>query len=262
VNGGRSLLLLTGWIFPTDASINVALSQSSGTRVAAPTLEVRDAQGDWKVAIPDLGFPSGKDKTLVANLTGIFPTADHRVRIHTNMEIHWDQAFLAGPVSRSPVTVTTLDPSAADLHFRGFSRMYRKGGRSGPHWFDYGEVSKEAPWLPIEGSLTRFGDVLPLLGEADDRYAVMGPGDEATVEFAAGGLPPLPAGWTRDFLIYSVGWIKDGDFNTADGGTVTPLPFHGMTAYPYGARESYPADASHRKYLETYNTRKGAGPSR
>jgi hypothetical protein len=178
------------------------------------------------------------------------------------MDIHWDQAFLASPVSRSPVRISPLHPAAADLHYRGFSRMYRKGGRAGPHWFDYGDVSKEARWLPIDGMLTRFGNVLPLLGESDDRYVVMGPGDEATVEFSADALPPLAPGWTRDFLIYSVGWIKDGDFNTAHGGTVEPLPFHGITRYPYAAGDRYPVDKSHREYLETYNTRPGAGPPR
>ena len=70
--------------------------------------------------------------------------------------------------------------------------MFRKGGRSGPHWFDYGK-SGEAPWLPIQGFLTRFGDVLPLLTGVDDRYVVMGPGDEATVDF--GRRAPSTRGW-------------------------------------------------------------------
>jgi hypothetical protein len=178
------------------------------------------------------------------------------------MDLHWDQAFVAGPASQSPVRIASLDPAVADLHFRGFSRMYRKGGRSGPHWFDYSEVSKAARWLGIDGFLTRFGDVLPLLSGADGQYVVMGPGDEATVDFPADRLPPLPAGWTRDFLIYTVGWIKDGDFNTARGGTVAPLPFHGMKQYPYAARDGFPGGPLHRKYLETYNTRAGAGPPR
>jgi hypothetical protein len=39
-------------------------------------------------------------------------------------------------------------------------------------------------------------------------------------------------------------------------GTVGPLPFHAMTRYPYGSDESYPSDAVHRRYLETYDTRR------
>ena len=80
-------------------------------------------------------------------------------------------------------------------------------------------------------------------------------GDETTIEFDASVLTDLPADWTRDFLIYTVGWVKDGDLNTARGQTVDPLPFHGMTRYPYGQEESYPDDPVHQKYLKKYNTR-------
>lgn len=62
--------------------------------------------------------------------------------------------------------------------------------------------------------------------------------------------------WTRDFIIYSEGWVKDGDMNTATGNTVLPLPFHGMTSYPYGPDEQYPIDSVHNIYNEIYNTRK------
>jgi hypothetical protein len=37
---------------------------------------------------------------------------------------------------------------------------------------------------------------------------------------------------------------------------VKPLPFHGMTAYPYGSQETCPGDEEHVIYLQTYNTRK------
>ncbi|MBI4714538.1 MAG: hypothetical protein HY760_01075 [Nitrospirae bacterium] len=69
----------------------------------------------------------------------------------------------------------------------------------------------------------------------------------------------LPAGWRRDFFIYTDGWIKDADLNTATGDRVTPLPFHAMSRYPYGPDESYPADQEHRRYLTEFNTR-NVGP--
>jgi hypothetical protein len=81
----RSFLFLRGWIYPTDASINVALGQQSAIKVASPSLEVRDASGRWRTAIANIGFPSGKNKTIVVDLAGKFPTADHHVRIRTNM---------------------------------------------------------------------------------------------------------------------------------------------------------------------------------
>ena len=250
-----TFLFLRGWIYPTDASINVALSQRSDLSARMPSLEVRDGRGGWTTAIPNVGFPSGKDKTIILDLAGIFPTNDRHVRIRTNMQIYWDHAFVATEVPAASVRVTVVDRVGADLHFRGYSRMYRKGGRYGPHWFDYGEVSREHPWRPIEGAFTRYGDVLPLLEAPDDMYVMMGPGDEMTLEFDAAAATMPARGWTRTFLLYTVGWIKDADMNTAFGNTVEPLPFHGIRQYPYAAGESYPADTTRQRYRSEFNTR-------
>jgi hypothetical protein len=253
--GGRgTYLFLRGWIYPTDASINVALSQQAALKPAPPALEVRDAAGRWhKVA--DIGFPSGKDKTIVIDLASQFPTADRHVRIRTSMQIYWDEAFVGRTLDNAQAKVTTLAPVSADLHFRGFSRMYRKGGRYGPFWFDYDDITKESPWRPIEGAFTRFGDVMPLLRAGDDMYVIMGPGDEATIEFDASSAGSLPRGWKRDFLLYTDGWIKDSDLNTAHGTTVGPLPFHAAKGYPYTPGDAYPSSQEHHRYQKEYNTR-------
>lgn len=169
------------------------------------------------------------------------------------MQIYWDQAFVGTDVPAPDVTPVELAPVSADLHARGFSRMYRKGGRFGPHWFDYATVTKDSPWRTIEGAFTRFGDVLPLLRAPDDMYVIMAPGDEATVEFTAPA-PPKP-GYKRTFLLYTDGWIKDADLNTAHGQTVEPLPFHAIESYPYAPGEAYPGDSARQRYLREYNTR-------
>jgi Tfp pilus assembly protein PilF len=249
-----SFLFLRGWIYPTDASINVALSQQSQLAPTMPTLEVRDARGTWRV-VQTLGFPSGKDKTMVIPLSGIFPTADHHVRIRTNLQIYWDQAFVGRDVASSATRITRLHAASANLHFRGYSRTYRKGGRYGPWWFDYDSVTTTPMWRPIEGAFTRFGDVLPLLESSDDMYVIMAPGDEATLEFDAASSDSVPRGGTRDFLLYSDGWIKDSDLNTAYGTTVGPLPFHAIRQYPYARGDAYPSDSAHQRYLRQYNTR-------
>jgi hypothetical protein len=51
------------------------------------------------------------------------------------------------------------------------------------------------------------------------------------------------------------GWAKDRDPNTAFSTSVEPLPFHGMSRYPYPAGEHYPRDAVHDNYQRTFNTR-------
>ena len=83
----------------------------------------------------------------------------------------------------------------------------------------------------------------------------MNAGDEISVQFDASSLPKLKMGWSRDFLFYNDGWLKDGDLNTAQGQTVNPLPFHGMSSYPEGAVGGYPINDEYSSYREEYNTR-------
>ncbi len=232
---GDVTLFLTGWIFPTDASINVALGQSDALQPHFPALDVIGPDGEWRPAIPGLPFPSGKDKTVVADLRGLFPTDDRRVRVRTNLMVYWDEAFFTtGPAhpATDEVRVTSIAPRNADIHYRGFAREYRKGGRYGPHWFDYDSVTVEPRWHDLFGLYTRFGDVTDLVGEGDDRYVIQNAGDEITLRFDAEALPALPDGWRRTFLIYSDGWVKDGDLNTATGDRVVPLPYRALPGYP------------------------------
>jgi cytochrome c-type biogenesis protein CcmH/NrfG len=252
---GKLYLFMNGWIFPTDASINFALSQNSSLKVQAPVIQVVGKNGEWITVSDKLGFPMGKDKTVVADLTGKFLTNDHRVRIQTNMEIYWDYIFFSGELSMVPVTSTVMNPVTADLHYRGFSKSFRKGGRYGPHWFDYNAVDKDVKWRDLTGNYTRYGDVLPLLTESDNKYIISNAGDETSVTFNEKSLPALKAGWKRDFLIHTVGWVKDGDLNTSFGNTVNPLPFHGMKSYPPGPEDKYPSDPELQKYNREYNTR-------
>jgi tetratricopeptide (TPR) repeat protein len=249
------VLYMNGWIFPTDASINVAISQSEAIKVVPPEIQVIDRDGRWVTVVDGLGFPMGKDKTVIADLSGKFLSVDHRVRIRTNMQIYWDYIFFSEKNTDGPVRITRMEPVAADLRYRGFSKEYRKGGRYGPIWFDYNEVSETARWRDLSGNYTRYGDVLPLLTGSDNMYVISNAGDEVTVEFDASSLPALRPGWKRDFLVNSVGWVKDGDINTAYGNTVDPLPFHGMKSYPPSPEDRYPADPRLQRYHEEYNTR-------
>jgi hypothetical protein len=251
---GQVTLFMEGWIFPTDASINFAISQSPQFKILPPYLQVRNLKGNWQTVIENLSFPNGKNKMVIADLMGKFLSNDYRVRIRTNMQIYWDHVFFSTDESRTPIRKEILHPTSADIHYRGFSRMYRKS-QYGPHWFDYYEVTTEQRWRDLVGYYTRYGDVTQLLQESDDMYIIINSGDEVTIEFDASDVPELEEGWSRNFVLYSDGWLKDGDFNTAHSQTVDPLPFHGISHYPYELHESYPLDESHRQYLQNYNTR-------
>ncbi|MCZ6689816.1 MAG: FG-GAP-like repeat-containing protein [Planctomycetota bacterium] len=251
----RIRLVLTGWMhWPDSSTANLSIAQNSNHEFRPPSLWVPDGSGGWKMAMGWFGGPAGKTKTVVHDLTGMFPSGDFRARIETNLEIYWDQILVSTETGDGPTRVTRLKPSAADIHYRGYSRLYRKGKHS-PHLFDYDQVTRESRWRDMEGYCTRYGDVTDLTQEPDNRFVIIGAGDEMTLRFDAKAAPPLPEGWTRDFILRSVGWVKDGDPNTVSSQTVGPLPFHGMSGYPYGPDEAYPDDAEHREFLKEYNTR-------
>ncbi len=248
-------LYLNGWIFPTDTSINVALSQDKTLIPNFPSVSVKDRTGNWKKVIEMIGIPSGKNKTITIDLTGIFLSDDRRVRIETDMQIYWDAAFFTIGKQNVPMNITELNPDSADLHYRGFSEMFRPNPHA-PHLFNYQTLTTTPQWRDLAGYYTRYGDVTPLLQTVDDMYAILNAGDEITVEFDASRLPPLKKGWNRNFILYSDGWDKDGDINTLTSQTVEPLPFHGMSSYPYPNTEHYPDDEEHQRYLLEYNTRR------
>jgi len=248
-------LFLRGWIFPTDASINVALSQSESLKLEFPVIQVIDQKGQWQTIETNMSFPMGKDKTVIVDLKDKFLSKDRRLRIRTNMEIYWDEIFFGDPLYETQLVTTVMQAKTADLHYRGFSKEYRKGGRYGPHWFDYSQVDQNTKWRDLTGRYTRYGDVLPLLKASDNQYIISNAGDETSINFNASDLPDLKEGWTRDFLMHSVGWVKDGDFNTADGNTVGPYPYHGMSAYPPRQKDIYPLASDLKNYHEAYNTR-------
>jgi hypothetical protein len=201
-----------------------------------------------------MGLPSGTRRTMRVDLTGKFLTSDHHLRIVTNLCVYWDQIFFSLDDALAP-TPTELPLLSADLHYRGFSTPASDPQHLRPDSFDYEDVLAIAPWNPMRGMYTRYGPVEKLLARADDQLVVMAPGDEITVSFDAGGLPPLKPGWVRDFFLYTNGWAKDGEPNTAFSATVQPLPFRKMANYPPGAKDSAPSGDEYRRYQREYLTR-------
>ena len=255
------ILFLHGWIFPTDASININRSQSIEGGAFPPGIQVINESGEWETVIESINFPNGKDKTCIVDLTGKFLTNDHRIRLQTSMQIYWDHAFFTVNEPDIPIKETILTPTSADLHYRGHSKIFRKGGRYGPHWPNYYQVTTGPKWRDLTGMYTRYGDVTMLLQKTDNKYLIMNSGDELSLYFAASEIPELKMGWKRDYLFYNDGWLKDGDLNTAMGKTVSPLPFKGLSAYPYDKSEETKYDSLTLTYLEQYNTRQITGSS-
>jgi len=196
---------------------------------------------------------------MVAELSGRLPVGTRRIRITTNLQIYWDQMlFDRTDDSSVPTHITPVPLVGAKLDYHGYPRQVAQS-LPGDIKFVYDDVSPTGPYAHEAGNYTRYGDVLPLLAQADDRFAVFGSGEEVGLDFDAGRLPALPAGWKRDYFFMANGYEKDMDFYAADANTVVPLPFHAMGVYPYGAGKAYPLDDAHLKYLLQYNTRQLSG---
>jgi len=251
---GKAALMLYGWVDWADGSTFLSATEAHRDLVF-PYLQVKDAQGNWKTVIEDMGMPSGKPKPMAVDLTGKFLSASREIRVVTNLCVYWDEIYLIENAAPPPSRLTGIPLASADLHFRGFSRVTIDPERKQPESFDYDSVSPTSMWNPTPGNYTRYGVITDLLREPDDRMVIMGSGDEIRMRFTPRDLPPLAPGWTRDYLILVDGWAKDADANTAFSQSVLPLPFHAMSRYPYPENEHYPDDELHRSYIRDYLTR-------
>jgi len=253
---GPLWLVAHGWMHPTDSSINVAISQGQQEPAKPLSLEIPDGRGGWQVLRPNMGFPAGRQKTCLFDLTNVFRSGiPRRLRLRTNLEVYWDSLEWAAGLPDAELRITRLNPDMADLHHRGYS-VINRANESSPEIPDYNRLaSSKQIWRDLIGYYTRYGDVRELLLRADDRYVIMNAGDEMSFRFPAQAEPP--AGWVRDYVIAGDGWIKDGDFNSTFSKTVLPLPYHAKNQYitPLGRLEDEWVYRQHPEDWQTYHTR-------
>ncbi len=253
---GPLYLIAKGWLDPDNSTVNAAIRHDPQEQLKPLSLSIENSHGVWHVVEPNLGFPDGRNKTCVFNLTGIFHAGDpHVVRLGTNMEIYWDQIQWARGLPKTPLKITHLSPVYANLHYRGYS-VIEKANTSSPEIPEYNHLMATTQiWQDLKGYYTRYGNVRPLLLKIDDRYVIMNAGDELSLRFAEPPLPP--AGWERDYVFAGDGWTKDGDYNTVDSATVRPLPYHARKIYDKPPRplEDEWEYRHHRSDWEKYQTR-------
>jgi Tfp pilus assembly protein PilF len=254
---GPLYLVGWGWIHDTDATIVQAQAQNSRAHPRGMSIEVPDASGHWTTVRDGLGFPKGRLKTIVLDISGIFrPGAPRKLRLRTNLELYWNKLAWGGCApGTDQLKVQHLSLAAADLRFRGFS-LITQANSSSPELPHYDIVQEsDLRWHDQEGYATRYGDVRELLKNIDDHYVITSPGDELRMKFAA--LPPPATGWKRDFVLICDGWVKDGDYNSTFAGTILPLPYHGMKDYvlPPTTLEADHAYQLHPSDWSTYQTR-------
>jgi hypothetical protein len=208
-----------------------------------------------------------------------------KIRITTNLQVYWDGILIdqtpqhvaneipfdklrAGsrPAGESAglrddatgVRPTPIPLVRAELANHGFP-LKIEGTPPGNVRYIYEKTSATGPYTRPAGTYTRYGDVLPLLTDLDDKSVIFGSGDEVRLDFDPSQLPALPQGWVRDYFFAANGYEKDMDFYAAEGNFVAPLPFLKMGDYPYGTGKSFPLDDAHVNYLLEYNTRHMSG---
>jgi tetratricopeptide (TPR) repeat protein len=249
-------LLMDGYIEYFSASSMYAAWQA-GLHPIPPRVDALMPNGTWKRVVEDMGFPAGLPRTIVVDLTGKLPPGTRKIRITTNLQIYWDRIRVDNG-SAAQVRETEAPLAMAHLAFRGYPQQI-EGKTPGDLTYNYDRISQTGPFLWARGVYTRYGDVTPLLRAVDNRYVIFGTGEEIDAEFGAGALPPLPAGWKRDYFFYANGFVKDMDYWEASPFTVGPMPFHAMSTYPYPAAEQYPQGAAPDAYWLEWNDRFESG---
>jgi hypothetical protein len=255
------VLALTGWLRFGGGMANIAASSYEQFPFPFPTLEA-EVNGQWQRVNVELGAPSGRAKTIIADLSGKLPSGTRRLRINAAFEIHWDRVALFERADESQTGVTRLAPTHTDLHWRGYSEMVEVRQNSSreivgtplPIVPDYARVHSTPLWrLTPSGWATRYGAVDELLAARDNALVLVCGGDELSLEFSADRLSPKAPGSQRDFFVFVSGWDKDSDFHVASGTAIAPLPWHGLNDQTYSGdtRPAFTNDA----WIQKYNTR-------
>ncbi|MDE0960047.1 MAG: ASPIC/UnbV domain-containing protein [Planctomycetota bacterium] len=251
--GSSIALLLDGWIEYPYSRINFAAWQG-GQRLSAPTFHWRSSSDQpWQLLAEELGYPAGMPKTMVLDVSDIIARGARQIRIESNLELYWDRVSLASVHPPAAEQIHSIPLHSAILRDGGYPRESSDDGNL-PATYHYDQRDPTLDYRPMEnGYVTRYGRVDSLLAEADDRFVIIGGGDELILEYDASALPELHPGWKRTWLLDTFGWCKDLDPLTGARQGVGPLPFQGMSQYPPHDEEPTP-DRSN--YQANWNTRR------
>ena len=253
-------LFINGWIEYPYSQTTYAARQANVTWQPL-RIECRIEGAEWETIVPDGGAPGGMGRMFTINLTDNLPLDQIRqaggscqLRLTTNLEVSYDQIFIAADRGTKDLTIASVPMKRAELRRLGFPIEYSPDGHH-PRLYSYDIIEATSSFKMPRGAYTRHGSVESLLAEFDDRYVILGSGDEIAISFDPSTLPPTKDGHLRSFIFVSHAYCKDMDLYTAECDTVTPLPFKNMTDYPYPTGQHYPDGEATRDYRQEFNTR-------
>lgn len=216
--GTRPVLVASGWVeYPYSQTLFAAWQ--AGVEYRPPSLEAY-SDGSWQTVYEQFGYPAGMPREMSLPLTDL-PTDTTALRLRGNWEVYWDSIMVVqAEPAPGPAQVEALSSDLARLARTGFPRRDTLAQRL--PFYDYQDRSPFWDTRYPTGLYTNFGSVLELVSEANNAFAVFGPGEELHLEFVAP--PPPPDGWRREVVLEIRGFAKDMDLYTRDGATVSPLP--------------------------------------
>jgi hypothetical protein len=214
-------LVFDGWVeYPYSQTMFAAWQAAAD--YAAPTIEALGADGTWHVVLEHFGYMAGMPRRSAVPLDREkLPAGTRQLRITTNLEIYWDRIAIVAEEACPGVRRYELPLVAAEAARSGFARRIDQPQRRPD--YDY---QHRVPLWDTEhqtGWYTSFGDALPLMIDVDDACAILGPGEEIRLQYAA-QLPAKDDAAVRQFVLECYGWCKDRDLYTQDGDTIEPLP--------------------------------------
>ncbi len=214
-----------------------------------PSVEIQNEKGVWN-KVRNIGLPAGDVKKMVIDLSGASPKQGGRIRLNlgTRSWVRWVLDSVRLDDSAPVVTYQRIvSPKKAMLLERGGGTMSQPSFNARISALN--DELKVDPENRGSGNFTRYGSVKDLLAKADDMFAIFTNGDELDLVFK--DPPPVEKGYTRIAVLKIHHYFKSfyGDHE------VEPLPFKGMSSYPYPETEKYPDTAEHRRYLKKYQTR-------
>lgn len=217
----NQILVMNGWVeYPYSQTMFSAWQ--AGATYASPTLEAQGSDGKWQIIQENFGYPAGMPRKAAYVLHNL-PAGTIKLRLRSNLEIYWDQIFIA--FSEQPENVTKHNLSLLHAHVARTGFPARSDNEQKYPHYNYDKRSQFWDTRYAKGFYTNFGPMHDLVHTVDDALAVIGPGEEIHLEYEQA--PELENNKHRFFVLETYGWVKDMDLYTLHGETVDPLPANG-----------------------------------
>ncbi|MBN2724406.1 MAG: thrombospondin type 3 repeat-containing protein [Deltaproteobacteria bacterium] len=248
-NHDKAHLIITAWGVYDDYRMSVIPPFSNAT-----TIETMDKNRRWVVR-KIAGKAAGDSRTWVINLKGVFNTENIKIRLtmaHNPSVLDILDYVALADCKPQILTPVFIKPSKGILRYGGATNIISSTTTN--------RIKAEDKRLPLDksaimfGNYTRYGNVLPLLSNYDDKPVVMGHGDELLLEFKAPAA--VIKGLKRRVFLKSAVYysLKYHPFKMLTQ-YIGQIPRRNMKYYPYKMHLTRTQHKDFNSYNSKWNTR-------